>query len=214
MAIKAIICDYGGVLTTPLYDSFLAYEKETGVSPMSWADAMEAGRAELDGEHPLFELECGRISEPEFLELTARYLHPIDGAQPDITGFSARFFANLSPNQPMIELMAELRASGYRMGMLTNNVKEWGPLWRPFLPVDEIFEFVIDSAYEGMRKPDPRIYLTTVAAFGDGIEPSDCLFVDDMEPNCDAARELGIRPVQFQTNEQALAEIESALNDG
>jgi putative hydrolase of the HAD superfamily len=79
------------------------------------------------------------------------------------------------------------------------------------LPVDEIFEFVVDSAFVGMRKPDPEIYKLTVERLGDGFEASDCLFVDDVQVNIDAARELGMAAVHFQSNEQAIPEIEAAL---
>ena len=84
--------------------------------------------------------------------------------------------------------------------MLTNNVREWEPLWRAMLPVDEIFELVVDSAFVGLRKPDPAIYELTLRrlrehdaeALGD-LEFSECVFIDDTEVNCDAARDLGIR---------------------
>ena len=97
------------------------------------------------------------------------------------------------------------------MALLTNNVREWEPLWRPMLPVDEIFEFVVDSAFVGMRKPDPEIYEHTLDRLGDGLTASDCLFIDDVEVNIEAARRLGFNVVHFRTNEQAIAEIEAAL---
>ena len=64
--------------------------------------------------------------------------------------------------------MRELRDRGYRMAILTNNVREWEELWRAKLPVDEIFELVVDSAWVGMRKPDPAIYQLTIERLGDG----------------------------------------------
>ena len=57
-------------------------------------------------------------------------------------------FLCLHPNEPMIELMRETKTRGYRMALLTNNVREWEPLWRPFLPVDEIFETVTLLRFE------------------------------------------------------------------
>ena len=88
--------------------------------------------------------------------------------------------------------MAELAGAGYRMAMLTNNVREWEPIWRAKLPVDEIFETVVDSAFVGMRKPDREIYELTLERL-DGIAAAECLFIDDTEVNCEAARELGMR---------------------
>ena len=87
----------------------------------------------------------------------------------------------------MIELMRELKRGGLRMALLTNNVREWEPLWRSMLPVDEIFELVVDSAFVGMRKPDPPIYELTIERLG-GVTAEQCLFVDDVAVNIEAAR--------------------------
>jgi putative hydrolase of the HAD superfamily len=96
--------------------------------------------------------------------------------------------------------------------VLTNNVREWEPLWRAKLPeVDELFEVVVDSAFVGIRKPDPAIYELTLERLGDGVQASDCVFVDDLEVNCEAARTLGMRAVRFVDATQAIPEIESAL---
>ena len=73
--------------------------------------------------------------------------------------------------------------------------------------LDDIFEFVVDSAFVGLRKPDPAIYELTVARFGDGIGFDDCVFIDDTDINCTAATELGMAAVHFRSNEQAIPEI-------
>jgi putative hydrolase of the HAD superfamily len=114
----------------------------------------------------------------------------------------------------MIELMRDLRDRGLRMALLTNNVKEWEPLWRPMLPVDEIFEVVVDSAFVGIRKPEPAIYELTLDRLGDGIEAADCLFVDDVEVNCEAASGLGMTAIHYRDADQAIAEINDALTAG
>jgi len=90
-------------------------------------------------------------------------------------------------------------------------VREWEPRWRPMLPeLDEIFEVVVDSGFVGMRKPERPIYELTLERLG-GVSAAECLFVDDMELNCDTARELGMTAVQFHDTEQARTEIERAL---
>jgi putative hydrolase of the HAD superfamily len=106
--------------------------------------------------------------------------------------------------------MREAKASGRRMGMLTNNVREWEPLWRAKLPVDEIFEVVVDSGFVGYRKPDREIYDLTLERMG--VPAEECLFVDDIDVNCDTARELGMSAVHYQYNDQAIAEIREALS--
>jgi putative hydrolase of the HAD superfamily len=210
MPIRAMISDFGGVLTTPLLGSFLAFQNETGIPPESLGRAMQR-IAERDGEHPLYKLEKGGMTEADFLETMRDELVPELGHRPEMHRFSEIYFEALEPNEPMIALMRALRDRGLRMALLTNNVREWEPLWRPMLPVDEIFEVVVDSAFVGMRKPEPGIYELTVERIGGDIVPTDCLFVDDVEVNCVAARELGMAAVHFRSNEQAIAEIETAL---
>jgi putative hydrolase of the HAD superfamily len=206
--IRGVICDFGGVLTTPLMDAFLTFQDEIGVSIEAFGEAMRA-LADEDGDIPLYKLERGEISEAEFSDQIADGLEPILGHRPQIHRFSEVMFAGLQPNRPMIELMEELKASGRRMAMLTNNVKEWEPRWRPMLPVDEIFETVVDSGFVGHRKPEPAIYEMTLEEIG--LPAENCLFVDDLEPNIDAARTLGINAVHFRDNEQAIAEIRAAV---
>ena len=105
--------------------------------------------------------------------------------------------------------MRELKARGKRMAMLTNNVREWEPLWRPMLPVDEIFETVVDSGFVGCRKPEARIYEMTLERLG--LPGEVCLFVDDIEVNCEGARKAGMTAVHFYDNEQAITEIRAAV---
>jgi len=212
LPIRAVISDFGGVLSLPLIRGFAAFQDESGVDMEQLGRAMIAGADKLDGKHPLFELECGRITEDHFLDLIRDGLEAELGHRPVMHRFKEIFFEALQPNPPMIELMADLRDRGYRMAMLTNNVREWEPLWRAKLPVDEIFETVVDSAFVGMRKPDHEIYELTLDRL-DGIDAEECLFVDDIELNCIAARELGITAVHFLDNDQAIAEIESILGE-
>jgi putative hydrolase of the HAD superfamily len=208
--IRAVISDFGGVLTSPLIESFMAYQDESGVRFEDLGRAM-ARAAEKHGEHPLFELEKGRITEAEFLAMLEAEL---DG---DVHLGSLRdtYFAHLQPNEPMIGFMRDLRGRGLRMALLTNNVREWEPHWRAKLPeIDEIFEVVVDSAFVGMRKPDPAIYSLTLERLGDGLRADECVFVDDNEVNVEAAAALGMAAVRFESSAQAREEIEAALNGG
>jgi epoxide hydrolase-like predicted phosphatase len=206
--IEAMISDFGGVLTTPLIESFMAFQNRTGITPESLGKAMQASAAS-DGENPLFKLERGEITEAAFLELIADALEPLLDHRPEMHRFKEIYFEALDPNPPMIELMRELKESGYRMAMLTNNVREWEPLWRSMLPVDEIFETVVDSAFVGCRKPESKIYAMTLERIG--VAPESCLFVDDVQVNCEGAQRAGINAVHFRDNDQAIAEIRAAL---
>ncbi|MDX6615281.1 MAG: putative hydrolase of the superfamily [Solirubrobacterales bacterium] len=209
--IKAIVSDFGGVLTTPLMQSFLAVQDEIGISVEQFGQAMKT-ILDRDGSHPLFEMEVGAITEEEFLAKLGEALEPELGHKPELHRFREIYFEALDPNEPMIELMRELKARPLRMALLTNNVKEWEPLWRTMLPVDEIFEFVVDSAFVGHRKPDREIYDIVLERLGDGLEPEDLLFIDDIEHNVTAARDYGWSAVHYREPDQAIAEIRAAVD--
>jgi putative hydrolase of the HAD superfamily len=204
--IRALISDFGGVLTTPLLAGFLAYQDEAGISLEELGTAMQRA-AEEHGEHPLFALERGEITEREFARRLEQQLP--DGF--DLTRLRQLYFERIDPNPPMIRYVAELRGRGLRTALLTNNVREWEPLWRAKLPeLDELFDVVVDSAFVGMRKPEPPIYELTLERLGGGLRPEECLFVDDLEINCEVARRLGMTAVVYKNAEQAIAELESA----
>ena len=206
--ITAVISDFGGVLTSPLLDSFVAFQDSSGVSLEHLGAAMAAVAA-AEGANPLYELETGRMTEARFLELLSAELTGALGREISLHGFGERYFAHLHANEPMIEFMRELRGRGYKLAICTNNVREWEERWRSKLPVDEIFDDVIDSAFVGTRKPEAQIYELTLGRLG--VEAAQALFIDDIEVNCTAARELGIHAVWFRDTEQAIAEIEAAL---
>jgi putative hydrolase of the HAD superfamily len=207
--IEAIVSDFGGVLTTPLIQSFAAFQDETGITPESLGQAM-GRQMEQTGKHPLFELECGRVTEEEFLRGLEAELANGGGETVHLHRFREIYFNALNPNPQMIGLMEELRDSGLRMAMLTNNVREWEPVWRSMLPVDEIFELVVDSAFVGCRKPDREIYEIVLERLG--LPAQACLFIDDVEVNVEAAREIGLSAVHFRDNEQAIPEIRGLLD--
>jgi epoxide hydrolase-like predicted phosphatase len=209
--ITAVISDFGGVLTSPLLDSFVAFQDSSGISLEQLGMAMATVGAR-EGANPLFELETGRMTEADFLELLSQELSKQLGHQVILHGFGERYFEHLHPNRAIIDYMRELGGRGYKLAICTNNVREWSERWRAKLPVDEIFDVVIDSAFVGSRKPEPRIYELTLEELG--VPPQEALLVDDIELNCAAARELGMRAVWFRSSEQAIADVEAALADG
>jgi putative hydrolase of the HAD superfamily len=207
--IEAIVSDFGGVLTTPLLDAFVGLQERRGIPLEAFGAALVRAAADNGGENPLFELETGRLTETQFVALLGDALRAELGRDVDLARFGEAFFEHLHPNEELFAFMRTLHTRRYRMAILTNNVREWEPLWRSMLPIDELFELVVDSGFEGVRKPDPRIYEVTLQRLGVAAEAT--LFLDDMEVNCDAARELGMRAVWFRSNAQAIEEIEREL---
>jgi putative hydrolase of the HAD superfamily len=206
--IEAVISDFGGVLTSPLHNSFVAFQDSSGIPVEALGNAMAAIGARR-GTNPIFDLETGRLTEAAFVkeledQLTADLGHPVE-----LQRFGERYLEHLDPNPRMIDYMRELHGLGYKMAICTNNIREWEHLWRAKLPIDEIFDVVVDSAFVGFRKPEAQIYEITLHRLG--IEPRAAVFVDDLELNCTAARELGMAAVWFRDSEQAIIEIDTAL---
>ncbi len=206
--ITTVVSDLGGVLTTPLYDAFVAYEGHSGVPLMEFWTALGA-LTEASGANPMGELECGHISETQFIDALAGQIARQIGHSVDISDFGEVWFSHLHHNTAMFDLMRSLRQRGYRMGLLTNNVQEWERHWRPSMPIDEIFEVVVDSGFVGMRKPDPAIYALTQERLG--VTAEEILFIDDLDVNIAAARTAGWSGVQFLDNAQTTADVEAAL---
>jgi putative hydrolase of the HAD superfamily len=208
--VRAVISDFGGVLTSPLLESFAGLMRASGISLESVGKAM-ATIADRDGSNPLFELETGRMTEAAFMGAISEQLSADRGSEVSLDGFGERYFQHLEPNEPMIDYMRELRGRGHKMAICTNNIREWEAHWRAMLPVDEIFDVVVDSAFVGSRKPEPRIYEVTLERLG--AAPEEAVFIDDVELNCEGARHLGITAIRFRSTEQAIEQIEAALRE-
>jgi putative hydrolase of the HAD superfamily len=209
--IKAIISDFGGVLTTPLFGGFAKVMEAQGLPIEALGHAMVRA-TERHGENPLFDFERGHMTEAEFFDLLGGALEQEVGRQVPLQDFAEHYFSHLSPNHELIDHLRRLRDEcGLRLALLTNNVKEWEPRWRSMLP-DDLFELVVDSAFVGMRKPEPGIYELTLERLG--LPGEACAFIDDLAVNCDAAREHGIVPICFESTDQAIRDLDAVLNGG
>jgi putative hydrolase of the HAD superfamily len=204
--IKAVISDFGGVVTLPLIEGFKRAHAEIGVPIEALGDAMKltASRA---SEPPLWTLERGQMTEPDFLKGLEDALTEITGRPISLDGYGARLMGKLEPNEPLLARYRELRERGVRLAILTNNVREWHDIWRSAFDVDARFELVVDSSFEGTRKPEPRIYEITLDRLG--LAAEDCAFIDDVEINVTAATELGLHGIHFRTTDQVLAALDA-----
>lgn len=210
--VQAVVSDFGGVLTTPLMHAFAALQEAQQIPLEAFGGGMMRAAELNGGAQPLFELEKGTITEREFVAQLNAGIGEVLGRPVDLAGFGDAFFAALHPNEELFAFMRGLHGRGYRMAILTNNVREWEPLWRAMLPIDEIFELVVDSAFVGLRKPEPAIYELLLERLG--LPAGATAFLDDLEVNCDAARALGMNAVHFRDNAQAIGELEALLDGG
>jgi putative hydrolase of the HAD superfamily len=207
--IQAVISDFGGVLTSPLLHAFNRVQDHIDVPLEAYGAAMADSRKH-DGVHPLYALERGEISEAEFLERVGRGMEAALGRPVSLHGFGERLMEALEPNQELFDYYGGLRRErGLRFALCTNNVREWESRWRALLPIDDLFEVVVDSAFVGTRKPEPEIYALTLERLG--LPAEACAFVDDLEPNVEAARAAGMRGIVYADTAQAIAELEALL---
>ena len=110
-----------------------------------------------------------------------------------------------------MERVGRLKQEGYTTGIITNNVAEFGEGWRGLIPVDELFDFVVDSSSVGVRKPDPRIFEIALQQL-DGIPATGAVFLDDYQANVDAAREIGLQSILVTTDvHAAIRELDELL---
>lgn len=213
--IPVLISDFGGVLTNPLQEAFAAYERESGI-PLEELGIAMTEIAKREGDNPLFTLERGEITEAEFEQVMQEQLSAQLGSGTKFVDFADVYFQHLRPNEPFLDLLREYKSGGGRLVLLTNNVREWQPRWRAMLPIDELFEAVVDSGFVGFRKPESEIFEVTwnqVAGLHriGKVRPSDCLLVDDIEVNCDAAIEFGFRAVQYVDKANPLRHVRAAI---
>jgi putative hydrolase of the HAD superfamily len=204
-----VVSDFGGVLTSPLMSAFSRVQEDIDVPVEAYGGAM-AHSLERDGVHPLFALERGEITEAEFLARLGRGLAAELGRDVRLQGFGARLLDGLHPNRELFDRFEALRRErGLRFALCTNNVREWEPLWRSKLPIDDVFEVVVDSAFVGTRKPEPEIYAITLERLA--LPAEACVFLDDLEVNVEAAREAGMQGVVYRDTAQAITDIEALL---
>jgi putative hydrolase of the HAD superfamily len=206
--IRAVVSDFGGVLTAPLMDGFARIQADLGIPPEAFGAAF-ARAVEADGRNPLHAVEVGAITEAEFLATIERELSAILERPVTLHGFGERYLNGLDPNADLFDYYRRLHDRGVRLALLTNNVREWEPFWRTKLPIDEIFETVVDSGFVGLRKPDPAIYALVLERLA--LPAEACVFVDDLDVNVEAAQALGFAVVQHRDTARTVAELDALL---
>ncbi len=186
-----MVTDWGGVLTNPIAESINAWLTEENIDREGYRSVMrplvvQAYGAGADG-NLIHALERGECTEDEFERLLASKLRRVDGGQVAADGLLTRMFAASALEVPMVDLIRQVRAAGLRTALVSNS---WGSTsyHRPLFA--ELFDEVVISAEVGMRKPEEQIFLLATSRLG--LSPAECVFIDDIEANVQAAEAVGL----------------------
>jgi putative hydrolase of the HAD superfamily len=169
------------------------------------------GGYDRDTDHPWHRLERGEVSVEEALAgisaLAADAGYDINPIAVLSTGMNGEVVVR----EDVVELARTIRAQGLKTAVVTNNIKEFGAQWRALIPIDELFDTVVDSCEEGIRKPDARIFRIALERLG-GIAPDRAVFLDDAPGNVAAARALGLHAIRVAADHRpAIEELKSLV---
>jgi putative hydrolase of the HAD superfamily len=196
--VKGLVLDYGGVLTTNVFDSFRAFCEAEGLEP----DAVkELFRAEPRARRLVRAVETGEITEDEFSERFGELLGLDDRHR-----LIDRLFGGMGPDAEMLAAVRRARAGGVRTGLISNSMGE-GRYDRRAFP--DLFDGVVISGEVGLHKPQPEIYLLGCERIG--LPPAECVFVDDLRENCEGAEAVGMTTILHRGAERTVPELERLL---
>jgi putative hydrolase of the HAD superfamily len=191
---RGVIVDWGGVMTNPIRDMVRAWLDDEDVDHEHYAAVMRpwmAGAYDHNGDvNPIHALERGECTTEEFERLLAARIARRDGVQLLAEGLLTRMFAGSVPADSMFEAVRAIRSSGLRTGLLSNS---WGMADYPRHLFPDMFDVVVISGEVRMRKPEERIFRHATGLLG--LDPAECLFVDDIQVNVAAAQAVGITAI-------------------
>jgi epoxide hydrolase-like predicted phosphatase len=192
----ALIVDFGGVLTTNVFQSFREFAAAEGIEP----DAVKSlFRERGEGLELLRQLERGELEIPEFEERFG----PLLGVR-ETSGMVERLFAGVRADDAMVDAVRRLKASGIPTGLISNS---WGGTsYDRVSDPAELFDAMVISGEVGLHKPEPEIF--ELGAERLGVEPARCVFVDDLRENCEGAEAVGMTAILHRGAERTLPELE------
>ena len=209
--LDAVLFDFGGVFTESPFEVARRFGTELGASPERVLEIV-FGPYHADTDHPWHRLERGEMPlEAARQEIIA--LGKAEGLDTDLYRVLAAMGRNAGIREGFVQGAKQLRSAGIGTAVVTNNVREFRDAWRTMVPVDELFDVVVDSSEIGVRKPNPAIFNHALVALGD-VVPGRALFLDDFEGNVLAARSLGMRAIHVLPDPQtAIDELAAVIKE-
>lgn len=197
----AVLFDFGGVLTTSVLDAFADFGASLGDARLPLRVLSE----DPEGATLLVDHEEGRIGQAAFERGFAERLRA-HGAEVDPVGLVDRLQSAMKPDRETIALVADLRAEGRPVGLLSNSL---GDNCYGGFDLFEMFDAVTISAEIGVRKPSRRAYALACERLG--VAPESTVMVDDLRHNIDAAARLGMAGVVHRSAATTRGELETLL---
>jgi putative hydrolase of the HAD superfamily len=195
--VSALVVDFGGVLTTNIWDAFGEFCAKEGLDAGA---VKELFRTEPEAMRLLRSLETGELGEAAFEPQFAKLLGLADSE-----GLIERLFGGLGPDVIMIEAVQKARAGGIKTGLISNS---WGLGIYERAPVD-LFDETVISGDVGLHKPQPEIY--ELACERLGVQPRECVFVDDLRENAEGAEAVGMTAILHRDSAATVARLEELL---
>ncbi len=170
------------------------------------------GPHHLDTDHQWHRVERGEISLEECRNITKQKLDDagIVATVPATAPPSQSNPFNFELNDNMVAFIHDLKSAGIAIGILTNNVKEFRPMWWPLMDYESVFDTIVDSHEVQMRKPNPAIYELTMARLN--ATPTRTAFLDDLIANVHAANALGMHGVHVEEDSSGAIATARALS--
>jgi putative hydrolase of the HAD superfamily len=195
---KGLLLDWGGVLTSNVFDSFRDFCVAEGLAPDT---VKRLFREEPRARELVRGLETEALTEDEFGERFGELLELEDRSR-----LIERMFGGVSADERMLAAVRTVRAAGFRTGLISNSMG--GASYdRALFP--ELFDGVVISGEVGLHKPQPEIFL--LGAERAGVAPEECVFVDDLRENCEGAQAVGMTAVLHRGADMTLPELEGLL---
>ena len=207
---RGVILDWGGVMTNPIRDMVAVWLDDEDVDHAHYAAVMRpwvTGAYDQNGDtNPIHALERGECTVEEFELLLASRIARRNGVQVVAEGLLTRMFAGSTMAVPMQAAVQAIRAAGLRTALLSNS---WGMADYPRHLFPGMFDVVVISGEVGMRKPEERIFQHAAGLLG--LDPAECVFVDDIEANTQAAEAIGMTAILHHDPVTTLAQLGELL---
>jgi putative hydrolase of the HAD superfamily len=191
---RAVFFDFGGVLTTSVWDSFATFLRDEGLDPDKIKNLF---RHDPEALADLRGLETGELTEGEFETKFGARL-----GLKDPEGLIDSMFAGMQPDEAMVAACKEIRAAGLLTGMISNS---WSTSHYDRQLLAELFDTAVISAEVHLHKPQPEIY--RLAAERAEVATEECIFVDDLRENCEGAEAVGMTAIRHRNAAETIAKL-------